>query len=259
MCLILFAYQVHPEYKLVMAANRDEFYERPTARANWWSENPDLLAGKDLQAGGTWLGMNKSGRFAALTNYREPGKVIPDAPSRGALATDFLTQEEAPAAYFDALYAQGHAYNGFNLLAGNADQLWHYSNRAGRPALLMPGIYGLSNHLLNTPWPKIRRGRDQLTQVLKSAFSAEDLFGLLRDKQVAPVQQLPDTGLSLEWEETLSAMFIESPTYGTRVSSVLMIDHQNQVFFEERAYMPEGAPAVFQFPAHATSPPTFSP
>jgi uncharacterized protein with NRDE domain len=251
MCLILFAHEAHPQYKLIVAANRDEFYARPAARVDWWPEMPDVLAGKDLQADGSWMGIHRSGRFAALTNYREPGKFLPEAPSRGALVTDFLSGADSPAAYLETLADRGQEYNGFNLLTGDAGQMGYYSNRAGKPQLLAPGVYGLSNHLLNTPWPKIRRGRQQLEAAMGTDFDADDLFTILRDPQMAPDHQLPDTGVSLEWERMLSAMFIESPVYGTRVSSVLLVDRQDRVFYEERAHVPEGLPVVFRFPAHS--------
>jgi uncharacterized protein with NRDE domain len=248
MCLILFAHAAHPKYKLVVAANRDEFYARPASRAHWWPENPDLLAGKDLQASGTWMGVHRNGRFAALTNYREPGSVMPNAPSRGALVADFLSGTASPAAYVDTLATTGEAYHGFNLLAADAQGLYYYSNRGGKPQVLQPGIYGLSNHLLNTPWPKIRQGRERLNTLLQSTFDADDLFILLNDHSIAPDTQLPDTGISLEWERMLSATFIESPMYGTRVSSVMLVDDKDHVYFEERAYVPAGSPITYRFP-----------
>ncbi len=252
MCLILFAYQAHPEYPLIVAANRDEFYDRPTARVAWWAEERGLLAGKDLLAGGTWMGVHRAGRFAAITNYREPGKVIAGAPSRGDLVASYLAEGGEPAAYLRDLSARGGQYNGFNLLTGDENRLYYYSNRAGASQALAPGLYGLSNHLLNTPWPKIQKGKTRLAQVLAGPFSAEDLFDLLRDRDTAPDHQLPDTGVTMEWERMLSAMFIQSPVYGTRVSSVLMRDRAGEVYFEERAYVPEGEPLAVRFSLRMT-------
>ena len=250
MCLILFAYQAHPLYPLIVAANRDEFYDRPAARAGWWEHQPGLLAGKDLQAGGAWMGVHRSGRFAAITNYREPGKVIAGAPSRGDLVTAYLAGNGSPEAYLHDLSVRGGQYNGFNLLTGDAGQLHYYSNRAGKPQALTPGIYGLSNHLLNTPWPKIRKGKARLTHLLSTHFGPENLFEILLDRNMAPDHQLPETGVSMEWERMLSAMFIQSPVYGTRVSSVLMVDRHGEVYFEERAYIPKGEPVTARFSLH---------
>lgn len=247
MCLILFAYKVHPEMKLIMAANRDEFYERPTARMSWWEDAPNILAGRDLQAGGTWMGVSREGRLAALTNYREPGNLISNAPSRGALVTDFLTGAESPEDYLASLHSRGSQYNGYNLLTGTPDSLCYHSNRAGKPSELEPGIYGLSNHILDTPWPKVRSGKSTLKNLLDISLETDPWFEMLQNPAIAPDSQLPDTRISTEWERMLSAMFIESESYGTRVSSLLMIDNQNNVYFEERAYMPNTTPVIHRF------------
>ncbi|MEZ4774802.1 MAG: NRDE family protein [Bacteroidia bacterium] len=249
MCLILFGYRVHPGYPLIIAANRDEFYARPTLRAGWWEENPAILAGKDLQAGGTWLGVSKSGRFAAVTNFREPNNIKPQAPSRGALVTRFLEGQTGTIPYLDHLSTQAEAYNGFNLLTFDSNTLGWYSNRHENPEWLDPGVYGLSNHLLNTAWPKVQQGKERLAALIspETEMNPESLFEMLNNDTIAPDDRLPSTGVSLELERMLSAMCIKSPTYGTRVSTVVLIDHSGKVYFEERAHVPEGLPVKFAF------------
>ncbi len=246
MCLIVFAWQHHPDYALVLAANRDEFYERPTQRAQFWApEHPDLLAGRDLRSGGTWLGVTRSGRFAAITNVREPGHHRPDAPSRGHLVSGFLTADAAPRAYLEALAGEAEAYNGFNLLVGTPAEMAYVSNRGGGVQRIPPGVYGLSNHRLDTPWPKVRAGKAMLTDALEQDGAAPErlarsLLDRLHDPTPAPEEALPDTGVGLAWERLLSPMHIVSPTYGTRAASVLLIRHDGQVLFAERTYGPDG-------------------
>ena len=235
MCLILFAYKIHPEYKLILAANRDEFYQRPTREAHWWSGNSTFLAGKDLKGKGSWMGINKLGKWAALTNYREVGQELENAPTRGTLVTDYRRQTIEGASYIRQVKNAGSRYNGFNLLVGDEDQIWHYSNRAKRPQRLTPGIYGLSNHLLNTPWPKVMTGKEGLRNWIDGKNkSFEELFSLLQMDRIAPDDQLPHTGVSLEWERRLSAMFIKSPEYGTRVSTIMTINQKNSITAERR-------------------------
>ena len=225
MCLILLAYRVHPDYELVVAANRDEFYDRPTAPLAFWDDHPALLAGRDLQEGGAWMGLSSAGRFAALTNYREPDRVRPDAPSRGHLVRDYLCGAPSALVYLDRLRTHSADYNGFNLLLGDETGLYYASNRAAGSQRLTPGVYGLSNHLLDTPWPKVERGRRALRQVLEQPAEGivESLLELLTDRTPAPDAELPRTGVPLEWERWLSPMFIAAPGYGTRSSTVLMI------------------------------------
>ena len=252
MCLILFAHERHPRYRLVLAANRDEFYGRPTAPARFWDEAPDLLAGRDLKGGGTWLGVSRGGRFAAITNYREPGFHEKDAPSRGALVADFLLGQDEPGAYLEVLAPTADRYNGFNLLVGDMGAhstaahptaahptagLGYFSNRDGAVRTLEPGVYGLSNHLLDTPWPKVERGKAWLERHLRETdVDAEALLDALNDPAQAPDDALPDTGIGLAWERVLSPLFIRSPDYGTRASSVLLIDYDGQVAFAERTF-----------------------
>jgi uncharacterized protein with NRDE domain len=237
MCLILVAAEAHPDYPLVIAANRDEFYDRPSAHAAFWPEEPQLLAGRDLRAGGTWLGITRTGRIAALTNYRDPISNRDDAPSRGSLVSNFLLGKETPLSYLERISANAARYNGFNLLVGENANLFHYSNCAQGIRALEPGIHGLSNHLLDTPWPKVEKGKLALSAILAGkSISLEDLFRLLLDHTAAPDELLPDTGVGLEVERMLSPMFISSPGYGTRSSTVILLDRIGRVTFVEKSF-----------------------
>ena len=237
MCLILFAYRQHPGYRLILAANRDEFYGRPTAPAAFWEDAPDLLAGRDLKSGGTWLGVTRAGRFAAITNYREPDVHLEGAPSRGELVAGFLQSDRAPQAYLDRLAASADRYNGFNLIVGDAGAMGYFSNREGTVRMLGPGVYGLSNHLLDTPWPKVEQGKTLLEAYLGNGEMDEAaLLAALNDPTQVPDAALPDTGVGLAWERMLSPLFIQSPGYGTRASSVLLIRHNGEVTFAERTF-----------------------
>lgn len=240
MCLIVFNYKSHPRYNLILAANRDEFYGRPTREAQFWGRHPDLLAGKDLEAGGTWMGINRSGQFSAITNYREPDKRDPGAPTRGKLVLNYLQHNEAPYTYLERINGKAYRYNGFNLLAGNVNRLYYLSNKKNGIDELSAGIYGLSNHLLNTPWPKVLKAKKQLKTITEDdSFSYDALFDLLTDNTKADPDNLPDTGVPPEWEHILSPIFIKSEEYGTRCSTVLTIDKDDKVYFEERTFDPE--------------------
>jgi len=241
MCLLVFAWQRHPRYRLVLAGNRDEFHRRPAAEATWWTEHPDLLAGRDLEAGGAWLGVSRDGRAAVVTNYWEAPITEPARRSRGALVPDFLSQPDDPQDW--AASVDETQFAGFNLLLF-APAAGHYlSNRGRRDLALAPGIHGLSNHRLDTPWPKLVRARKGFeSRISDDPIDPEDLFELLADRQTAPAHALPRTGLPDEWEQLLSATFIVHPDYGTRASTVLMIDHDNRVFFQERRFDPSGEP-----------------
>lgn len=241
MCLILFAYNHHPGYPLVLAANRDEYYERPTAQTAFWDDYPDVLAGRDLVAGGTWLGLTRTGRFAALTNYRDPALTVKNPRSRGYLISDYLCGDLSPGDYMTMLSKQDAQFRGFNLLAGDRFSLWYYCNITGYPQRLSPGLYGLSNRFLDTPWPKVTRGKEKMAHCLQAeTFDAENLFTLLGDDRPAHDSELPCTGVGLEWERILSPVFIRSATYGTRSSTALTIDHTGTVRFTERTYSPNG-------------------
>jgi uncharacterized protein with NRDE domain len=236
MCLILLAHRVHPEYPLVFAANRDEFYARPTAPAAWWEDAPELLAGRDLQAGGTWMGVTRSGRWAAVTNYRDLPSERTGVRSRGELVSEFLRGHETPEAFLREIAERAAEYNGFNLLVADREQLWYFSNRGDEPRKLGPGVYGLSNHLLDTPWPKVMRGKQALSALLADGPAPAPLFEILVDADPAPEAELPDTGVGQEWERALSSLFIATPTYGTRASTVLLIDAGGVATFVERSF-----------------------
>ena len=247
MCLLLLAVQKHPDYKLILAANRDEYYDRPTAPAAFWNEAPHLLAGKDLQAGGTWLGITRQGRIGAITNYRDPASVKTNAPSRGRLVSGFLLGQESPERVLKGLAQEKDRYNGFNLIIGENDQLYWFSHRGQGAQKLSPGFYGLSNHLLDTPWPKVTRSKEAMARLISEEKnpSQEALFQMLHDHMVAADEQLPDTGVGMEWERILSPIFITSPTYGTRSSTIILIDRQLRVTFTEKTFNSD--------PKHATS------
>jgi uncharacterized protein with NRDE domain len=238
MCLILFSIKSHPEYKLVLVGNRDEYHDRPSAPAAFWDEAPHLLAGKDLLAGGTWFGVTKSGRLAGVSNYREANSLKKDAPSRGRLVSQFLLTGVSPRTYLDNIIKDAHRYNGFNLILGRKDEIFWYSNRGKGIRKLSPGIYGLSNHLLDTPWPKVVRGKDQLARLISQNIlpEPEEFFAMLGDRTVDSDRELPDTGVGLERERMLSPIFISSPGYGTRSSTILLIDRNDLVTFMERTF-----------------------
>jgi uncharacterized protein with NRDE domain len=241
MCLILFLYDKHPDYRLILAANRDEFYDRPTDPLSFWEDAPAVLAGRDLKGKGTWLGITKNGRIAAITNFREPDLFKPNAPSRGLLISDYLTGTKAPKIYLKHIKSIGYRYNGFNLILGDESGLYYYSNKAEMIRKLKPGLYGLSNHLLDTSWPKVKKGKTDLKKLLagKKQINSEDIFSLLADRTFAPDDRLPDTGVGLERERMLSPMFITSDIYGTRSSSIVTIDRSHEVSFTERSFIPE--------------------
>ena len=240
MCLFLMALQAHPVYKLVIAANRDEFYERPTAAAAFWDERPEILGGRDLRAGGTWFGITRRGRIAAITNYRDPAAFKPHAPSRGRLVSDFLISEEDPEAYLNRLTLKAGDHNGFNLIVGVRDQIWWYSNRGHGIKRIMPGIHGLSNHLLNTAWHKVSLGKTAIKEILSNnaVLSPELLFDMLLDRSTPDDDVLPDTGVGIELERILSPIFIVSPGYGTRSSTILLLDQKDRVTNLERTHDP---------------------
>lgn len=237
MCLIFFAVDQHPRYRLLVAANRDEFYQRPTRPMDFWAEDANLLAGRDLQAEGTWLGVSRHGRFAFVTNYRDPANIRADAPSRGKLVSDFLQSRQSPEDYIHAVASRGAAYNGYNLVVGAGVDVYYHSNYAGDVQRLERGLYGLSNALLETPWPKLLRGKQTMQQLFSAAtISPNAIFEALYDGTRAPDSQLPNTGIGLERERALSSMFIKTSGYGTRCSTVLMMDRHDHVEITERTY-----------------------
>lgn len=240
----MIAWRMSPDYPLVIAANRDEFFDRPTTPAAFWTDQPNVLAGRDLHAGGTWMGITRNLRFAALTNVRESRDTYnPDAPSRGKLVSDFLSARRRPDTYTKTVSRQGSQYNGFNLLVADRELLYYYCNRGNKMKELPAGIYGLSNNELDTPWPKLETAREKFTASLNRLPDFEPIFTLLGDDTPAPDAELPDTGVALEWERTLSSIFVRSANYGTRSSTIVAVRGDNSVRFIERRYGPSGAPA----------------
>ncbi len=263
MCLIVFAYQVHPDYPLVLVANRDEFYERPTAAAHYWPDHPDLFAGRDEEQGGSWLGINTAiadnPRLAAVTNFREAfnealfneavDDFCSDNPdtytSRGELIRRYLANNDSAANYLQQLAGQHNHFQGFNLLLWDQQQLFYSSNRvaAGNTIqTLQPGIYALSNGLLDAPWPKAQRAKQQLQAALASAFGAEKLLEVLSSRDEAPDEQLPDTGVGMDIERMLSPCFIHTEGYGTRSTSVVLMHNDHTVEFLEQSWDAQGNP-----------------
>ncbi len=241
MCLITFAYKAHPKYSLILAGNRDEFYGRPTRKATFWSDenHPKILAGKDLEAGGTWLGVHKDGRWAALTNYRDPSIQIEDPPSRGDLVLNYLKSGQSAMDYLDDVAPVADEYNGFNLLLWDAKNFYHYCNQSKKVTLIKDGIHGLSNALLDTPWPKLSSANHQLHDILQAEdLDKERLFELLRDDNPADEGDLPVTGISKELEKAISSIFIKTEQYGSRCSTVLLIDKEGGIDFTERSFEP---------------------
>lgn len=249
MCLINFHYKQHSKYKLVVAANRDEFYGRPAREAHFWDDQPDILAGRDLSQMGTWLGVTKSGRFAALTNFRDPSLPETGKVSRGALVKDYLAGDSDPETFLNALDPE--AYTGFNVLLGDTKNLYYYNNIEQEIAPVVPGTHGLSNHFLNTPWPKVVKGKLHLENYLqgRTDVDPDDLFELLRDAEQAADPHLPVTGVGLEFERMLSPIFIKTADYGTRSATVLLVDYENNITFAERVYEKGefGGQQVFEF------------
>jgi len=225
MCLLIFAHQCDPRYPLVVAANRDEFHARPTAASAFWPEHPDLLAGRDLEQGGTWMGITRAGRFAAITNYRDPSRTAPAPRSRGELPLRFLTGNASPRAFLQDVAGRADRYAGFNLLLGDPHGLWYFSNSSAagdRPVRLAPGIYGLSNAQLDTPWPKVSLGKQRLQTLLESgAIDHDDLAAVVGDQRLADPEELRKHGMGDGMDHLLSAQFIIAGSYGTRASTTL--------------------------------------
>ena len=220
-----------------MAANRDEFYQRKTAPAAYWHDYPDIVGGRDLEAQGTWMAMTKSGKLGMVTNYRDLSNINPKAPSRGQLVSEYLFNGYHPDEYLKDIHETASEYNGFNLVLGNHNRLYYYSNYQSKIIPLASGFYGLSNHLLDTPWPKVRRGKSKIEPLLEQKeVHPEHLFEVLSDEEVASDHELPKTGLDLERERALSAMFIKTPNYGSRCSTVILVNKENEVKFIERVY-----------------------
>ncbi|MDZ3994301.1 NRDE family protein [Pseudomonas sp. Teo4] len=238
MCLIVFAWRPGHALPLIVAANRDEFYARPTQALGAWEDAPGVHAGRDLEAGGTWLGVGPGGRFAALTNIRDPGQPL-GPRSRGELVAAFLQGELGVEGYLDQVASRSGQYSGFNLLVGDRHQLGYLHAREAAPRLLAPGVYGLSNAGLDTPWPKLVKARSGLEALLESA-DPQRMLALLADAEPAGDGELPETGVGLATEKLLSSVFIASQNYGTRASTVLIVDDQGKRRMIERSFGPFG-------------------
>ena len=261
MCLIAIAWQSRPSLPLVVAANRDEWRERPTQPAHWWPDHPEILAGRDLEAHGTWMGVTRGGRFAAVTNFRDPSDKRATARSRGALVSGFLLSNEAPRAFLSALAPHAREYNGFNLVVGDGRELWYFGSREAEARAIEPGVHGLSNHLLNEPWPKVVRAREAMREAVQRDEPFAGLFDLLSDGQGSPDASLPNTGVGIEWERRLASPLITGVDYGTRASTVVSVSAAGDVRFEERTRLADGAVdgvAAYRF-ALATSAASSSP
>lgn len=244
MCLLVFAWKVHPDYPLVFAGNRDELHVRPALATGFWEDAPEVLSGRDLEAGGTWLGVTLGGRFAVVTNYRE-GPPPPKMPrSRGALTADFLRGDLPAEKYLRQVQMRAGDYAPFSLIVGDAAALWYFSNRSkAAPREITPGLHGLSNHLLDTPWPKVTRSLAQLELLLEhKALTSDALFRLLADRTPAPEAGLPDTGIGRERERPLSAPFVVNPVYGTRCSTLIRWRADGGLRFAERRFDAGGNP-----------------
>jgi uncharacterized protein with NRDE domain len=237
MCVLFVAKNICPKYPLIIIANRDEYHQRPTAKLHRWPDS-NIIAGRDLEANGSWLGVNERGSIAALTNIRGAQYQKTSPPSRGQLITDYLTFEGSDQEFSQQLQQQANSYSGFNLLFGNPEHLYAFNNVKGTIEPLSDGIHGLSNAALNDPWPKIQRGIDQLTHYLTHTETPQpaELVALMQNKQTAPDHALPQTGIDLELERLLAPIFIVSEQYGTRSSSILLFDQQQQLRFIEYSY-----------------------
>lgn len=250
MCLILFAYDRHPEYELILLANRDEFHDRPTRQADFWEDDPRILGGRDLREGGTWLGVRPTGRLAAVTNVREPGRSSQSAESRGTLVKDFLASTASAASYAADVESRGDRFNGFNLLLYDGNAFEYVTNRPGaRYRTIESGIHGLSNADLDAAWPKVESGRRELETVLdQDELSSEHLLNILRDDARAPDEDLPETGVGIDLERVLSSRFIKSADYGTRSSTVVMIERSGRILFTEQTHIPSDTrPPIVEF------------
>lgn len=237
MCLILFAINQHPEFPFVLAANRDEFFQREALPLHFWHDYPQLLAGKDLAAGGTWLGITESGKFSALTNYRDFTHFKTKAPSRGSLALDFLRGTDSPSVYLEKLKKNASNYNGFNLLAGSFRKVFYYSNIEGKVNEVSDGVHGLSNALLDSSWPKTEKGKAELHSLLTNSVpTVGSLFEIMQDQELFADESLPNTGIGLEKERLLSPKFIRFDNYGTRCTTVILVNKKGECLLAEKTY-----------------------
>lgn len=238
MCLITFAIQKHSQYPFILIANRDESYDRPTAKATFWDDAPDILAGRDLLSKGTWLGITKQGKIAAITNYRNPSLPETGTYSRGKIPVDFLNNEINPTHFLSSLQEDKSLYSGYNAIFGDYQRLYTYNNFYNSSEQLESGIHSLSNDKLNIPWPKVLKAKGLLQSYLENNqnISSESLFRILQNADKPSDQDLPDTGIGIHLERELSSMFIDTGNYGTRASTIILVDKKSNVTFFERTY-----------------------
>lgn len=255
MCLLIFAHHASEQFPLLVAANRDEFHDRPTRPSRFWPQHPDLLAGQDIRLGGTWMGCTRAGKFAAVTNFRDPAQSAAAPRSRGELPLDFLLGQLHPERYLEDVQKRSHDYAGFNLLLGDAQKLWYFSNSVSGessspqdPRALQPGVYGLSNAQLDTPWPKVELGKRHMRELLSEGNRVEHdtLLTLVSSSELADVNALQQTGMSSEMELLLSSQFIQSKTYGTRSSTTVWLDHAGSASWRELSFDPAGKTTLSQ-------------
>jgi len=240
MCLLVFAWKVHPDYPLILAANRDEFHARPSQEAHWWPDLPEVLAGRDLQAGGTWLAVSRSGRFATVTNYREEPRPRRGLRSRGEIATKFVSGSEDAMTCVSSL--SGDSYAGVSVIAAARDSICYASNRGDQPVALEPGIYGLSNASLDTPWPKLLRTREGLAGLIDAdKINSTELFRLLADRTPAPNAEVDSQSLPFRLARAVTAPFIVTENYGTRCSTTVLVTSDGELQFCERRFAPDGS------------------
>lgn len=239
MCIVTFNQHQHPKYKLIIASNRDEFYERPTAQAHFWEDYPTILAGRDLKEMGTWLGITKTGRIAILTNFRDVTSEQFDRKSRGSIVKQFLASKEKTIDLFQKLQQNKLAYNGFNFVGGTIDHLYHYGNNEESITSFKPGTHSVSNGPLNVSWPKTRKAKMMLENYVNQDedIYIDDIFTQLNDRQLAPNNELPHTGIDFELERNVSSIFIDrEPNYGTKTSTVILVTYNNEITFVERTF-----------------------
>jgi uncharacterized protein with NRDE domain len=241
LCLILLAWRAREDFPLVVAANRDEWRDRPTEPAHWWSGKHEIFAGRDLKAGGTWMGITRAGRFAAVTNFRDPTDKRSTARSRGELVTEYLRSAEPADLFILSISQRAGDYNGFSLIVGDTESMWYFGSHEGVAREIPPGVHGLSNHVLDEPWPKVTRGRAAMEEALRRKDPSSGLFTFLADSQGVADEALPKTGVGLEWERRLASPLITGRDYGTRSSTVLTLSASNKVHFEERTLDTDGA------------------
>ena len=239
MCLILFSYNNHPQYKLILASNRDEFYERPTKQLHKWGKSGNIIAGQDKMNNGTWLGVTADRKISAITNYRDLSNIKDNAPSRGLLVSNFLENNESPTNYLKKISHSASDYNGYNLLVGDKYGMYYFSNIENKIEKIEPGIHGLSNRFFNTPWPKVENGKKEFERIIgqEKEIPIDEIFKLLNDSAKPPDNELPDTGVGMEWERVLAPIFIKTEVYGTRASSIITIDNNDQITFIEKSYL----------------------